>query len=73
MLKREVPEQTLTMLDALHVDWLVIPSGESLAFHFQNNRVSLRHSSCVYSFFLLKSDTCKRVEKLESVLNYLQT
>ncbi|RBP84643.1 ComEC/Rec2 family competence protein [Marinomonas rhizomae] len=73
MLKREVPLQTTTMLEALNVDWLVIPNGESLAFHFQNNHVLLRHSSCIYSFFLLKSDTCKRVEKLESVLNYLQT
>ncbi|WP_421852424.1 ComEC/Rec2 family competence protein [Marinomonas sp.] len=73
MLKKEAPEQTLKMLNALNVDWLVISIDESLGFHFQNNRISLRHSSCIYSFFLLKSDTCKRVEKLESVLNYLQT
>lgn len=73
MLKGEVPEQITTMLEAMNVDWLVIKADESLAFHFQNNHVLLRHSSCIYSFFLLKSDTCKRVEKLESVLNYLQT
>lgn len=73
MFKRDVSEQTQALLQALNVDWLVISAEESLAFYFQNNRVSLRHSSCVYSFFLLKSDTCKRVEKLESVLNYVQT
>jgi competence protein ComEC len=73
MFKREESRQTQVMLDALGVDWLVISSGESLTFYFQDDRVSLRHSSCIYSFFLLKSDTCKRVEKLESVLNYVQT
>lgn len=73
ILKRKESEQTLAMLDALSVDWLVISADESLAFYFQSSRVSIRHSSCIYSFFLLKSDTCKRVEKLESVLNYVQT
>jgi competence protein ComEC len=73
MFKREESEQTQVMLDALNVDWLVISPGESLAFYFQGDYISLRHSSCIYSFFLLKSDTCKRVEKLESVLNYVQT
>lgn|GEM_PF-1709424 len=72
ILKQEKMPQTETILDALGVNWLVVPAGESLAFYFQNDSVSLRHSLCVYDFFLLKSDTCKRVEKLESVLNYRQ-
>jgi competence protein ComEC len=72
ILKRKALEHTLVTLNALQVDWLVVSAGESLAFYFQNGSVLLRHSSCLYAFFLLKSDTCKRVEKLESVLNYKQ-
>ena len=73
VLRHEGPEQTLIMLEALAINWLVVPSGESLEFYIRNQTILLRHSSCLYSFFLLKSDTCKRVEKLESMLNYLQT
>ncbi len=73
VLKRKAPDEVVKMLDALQVDWLVISSGESLGFYFQKKRISLRHSACIYSFFLFKSDTCKRVEKLESVLNYIHT
>ncbi|RCX02471.1 ComEC/Rec2 family competence protein [Marinomonas foliarum] len=72
-LQKMEADKTITMLDALNVNWLIISDGEFLEFHFQDKQLSLRHSSCLYSFFLLKSDTCKRVEKLESVLNYLQT
>lgn len=73
ILKQDGAEKIIAMLDGMNVKWLVIPAGGSLDFHFQKNRISLQHSSCIYSFFLLKSDTCKRVEKLESVLNYNQT
>ncbi|QUX95848.1 hypothetical protein C0J08_10650 [Marinomonas sp. CT5] len=62
----------MARLNALQVNWLVLKKGEVLNFYFDHAAVSLRHSSCLYSFFLLKSDTCKRVEKLESVLNYSQ-
>ncbi|MEO9275318.1 ComEC/Rec2 family competence protein [Marinomonas sp. 5E14-1] len=71
--KRPPPKNIQSMLKALNVNWLLVSSGESLNFYFQDNRITLRHSNCIYSFFLLKSDTCKRVEKLESVVNYLQT
>jgi competence protein ComEC len=73
ILKQDGAEKIIAMLDGMNVKWLVIPAGGSMDFHFQKNRISLQHSSCIYSFFLLKSDTCKRVEKLESVLNYNQT
>ena len=72
-LQKAEAEMTTVMLDALKVNWLIIANGEFLEFYFRDKHLSLRHSSCLYSFFLLKSDTCKRVEKLESVLNYLQT
>lgn len=62
----------IAVLDALQIDWLMVAEDETLSFFFQNNRLALRHSACVYSFFLFKSDTCKRVEKLESMLNYQQ-
>ncbi|MEP3351260.1 MAG: ComEC/Rec2 family competence protein [Marinomonas sp.] len=71
--KRPPSENVKSMLKALSVNWLLVSSGESLNFYFQDNRITLRHSNCIYSFFLLKSDTCKRVEKFESVVNYLQT
>jgi competence protein ComEC len=70
ILKRAATIKQLDMFDALQVDRLVISSGEFLDVYFQNNSIKVRHSACIYSFFLLKSDTCKRVEKLESVLNY---
>lgn len=72
VLHQEGLSKTEIILDALGVNWLVVPAGESLAFYFHDGSVSLRHSLCIYDFFLLKSDTCKRVEKLESVLNYKQ-
>ena len=72
ILHQEGWSKTEMILDALGVNWLVVPAGESLAFYFHDGSVSLRHSLCIYDFFLLKSDTCKRVEKLESVLNYKQ-
>lgn len=71
--KHSVSEKVLAILDALKVDWVVVSANERLDFYFQDNQIILRHSSCIYSFFLLKSDTCKRVEKLESVVNYLKT
>lgn len=73
ILKKEVPENMQTMFVALQVNWLVVSADEALTFYFQEGQMSLRHSSCIYSFFLFKSDTCRRVEKLESVLNYIQT
>jgi len=73
ILRQNGPDKITARLNVLRVNWLVVSTGEFLEFHFQNDRISLRHSSCIYSFFLLKSDTCKRVEKLESVLNYVQT
>ncbi|NLQ16295.1 ComEC/Rec2 family competence protein [Marinomonas sp. M1K-6] len=72
ILQKKEPPSVLAVLHALQINWLVVAEGESLFFYFSNGQISLRHSSCVYSFFLLKSDTCKRVEKLESVLNYSQ-
>ena len=72
ILKKEASESMRAMFSALQVNWFIIAAGETLTFYFQNGQISLRHSSCVYSFFLFKSDTCRRVEKLESVLNYMQ-
>ena len=72
-LQKSESDITKAMLDALKINWLIIADGDFLEFYFKDKHLSLRHSSCIYSFFLLKSDTCKRVEKLESVLNYLQT
>jgi competence protein ComEC len=73
ILKKEIPENMQTMFIALQVNWLVVSTDEMLVFYFHNGQRSLRHSSCIFSFFLFKSDTCRRVEKLESVLNYIQT
>ncbi|KZN12411.1 ComEC/Rec2 family competence protein [Marinomonas sp. TW1] len=56
-------------LSALSIDWLNIDQSETLSFYFRDDGISLKHSQCRYSFFLFKSDTCKRAEKLESVLN----
>lgn len=72
ILSRPDRTRTLDTLNALGVHWLAVSPGESLEFYLYNNYVSVRHSSCLYSFFLMKSDTCKRVEKLESMLNYQQ-
>ncbi|TYL47761.1 ComEC/Rec2 family competence protein [Marinomonas sp. IMCC 4694] len=69
IMARDESTKTLAMLEALKVNWLIIPEGQTLDFFVYNRNVSLRHSSCLYSFFLFKSDTCKRVEKLESMLN----
>ncbi|MBR7888513.1 ComEC/Rec2 family competence protein [Marinomonas sp. A79] len=66
------PSPHVELFDALKVNWLIVDEEERLSFFFQNDGVVLQHSACVYSFFLFKSDTCKRVEKLESVLNYQQ-
>ncbi|AEF54877.1 ComEC/Rec2 family competence protein [Marinomonas posidonica] len=57
------------ILAALSIDWLNIEQSESLSFYFRDDGIRLKHSHCRYSFFLFKSDTCKRAEKLESVLN----
>ncbi|ETX11933.1 hypothetical protein MUS1_07115 [Marinomonas ushuaiensis DSM 15871] len=72
LLGKEASTNMQTMLTALQVNWFIIAADETLTFYFQNDQILLRHSSCVYSFFLFKSDTCRRVEKLESVLNYMQ-
>lgn len=73
VLRKYASTQIMAMMTALKVDWVIVEDHESLSFFFENDRTVLRHSACIYSFFLLKSDTCKRVEKLESVLNYIQT
>ncbi|WP_394179307.1 ComEC/Rec2 family competence protein [Marinomonas posidonica] len=57
------------ILSALSINWLNIDHSEMLSFYFRDDGISLKHSQCRYSFFLFKSDTCKRAEKLESVLN----
>ncbi|RBO82810.1 ComEC/Rec2 family competence protein [Marinomonas aquiplantarum] len=57
------------ILTALSIDWLNINQSETLSFYFRDDGIRLKHSRCRYSFFLFKSDTCKRAEKLESVLN----
>ncbi len=72
LLKRADHQQTMTTFDALDIHWLIVPPGESLGFYLHKDYISLRHSSCIYLFFLVKSDTCKRVETLESMLNYQQ-
>ncbi|RNF50054.1 ComEC/Rec2 family competence protein [Marinomonas hwangdonensis] len=72
LLKQANRQQTLTTFDALDIHWVIVPPGESLHFYLHKDYVSLRHSSCIYLFFLVKSDTCKRVETLESMLNYQQ-
>lgn len=73
ILKKEASENMQTVFSSLQVNWLIISTDEILTFYFQKDQILLRHSSCIYSFFLFKSDTCRRVEKLESVLNYMQT
>lgn len=73
VLKEKAPNNVINMFNALLVDWLIVSPGESLSFYFQGNQIILRHSGCIYSLFLFKSDTCKRVEKLESMLNYTDT
>ena len=73
VLKNEVTENTRRMLAALGINWVIVSDDENVEIYFRNNLILLRHSSCIYSFSLMKSDTCKRVEKFESVLNYLQT
>lgn len=70
VLKKAVPQNMQTLFMALQVNWLTVSVDETLSFYFREDQILLRHSSCIYSFFLFKSDTCKRVEKLESVLNY---
>ncbi|MCB5161865.1 ComEC/Rec2 family competence protein [Marinomonas algarum] len=69
VLRREESPEVMAMLEALDVQWVIIPESETLSFYLYNGQISLRHSSCLYAFFLFKSDTCKRVEMLESVLN----
>ncbi len=69
--KRRPPIDVVKRLDALKVEWLLVMPNQNLEFYFSKRRIDLRHSACIYSFFLFKSDTCKRVEKLKSVLNYL--
>ncbi|MBJ7538144.1 ComEC/Rec2 family competence protein [Marinomonas transparens] len=61
--------KTVTRLNALQVNWLILSPDEWLAFYFRDDRILLRHSGCIFSFFLFKSDTCKHVEKLENMLN----
>lgn len=54
---------------ALSINWLDIDLNESLFLYFDGAELRVKHSRCQYAFFLFKSDTCMRAEKLESVLN----
>lgn len=65
-------ENLENQLNALQVNWVEVLPNESLYIYFVGEQIRLKHSACIYSIFLLRSDTCKRVEKLESVLNYRQ-
>ncbi|MCV2402733.1 competence protein ComEC family protein [Marinomonas sp. C2222] len=72
VLEQVGPISLVTKLDALQVGWLEVLPNESLHIYFVGEQIRLKHSACIYSIFLLRSDTCKRVEKLESVVNYRQ-
>ncbi|REG85772.1 ComEC/Rec2 family competence protein [Marinomonas pollencensis] len=56
-------------LAGLKINWLSIEPGEALLFRRENGVVEVRHLACSFSIFLFKSDTCRRVEKLEFMLN----
>ncbi|MBJ7554123.1 ComEC/Rec2 family competence protein [Marinomonas spartinae] len=70
VLLKKVPSKTmLARLSALQVKWIVVPIDERLQFRKVNHHIYVWHQACSFAFFLFKSDTCKRVETLEFVLN----
>lgn len=70
VLLRKAPSTSLqAMLDGLNIKWLSILPGEALLFRQDKERISVRHLACSFSIFLFKSDTCRRVETLEFMLN----
>ncbi|GAB3475761.1 ComEC/Rec2 family competence protein [Marinomonas epiphytica] len=57
-------------LNALKVHWLLLEANQRLIFNLNSpGEYWLYHSGCVFTFFLTKSDTCRRVETLENMLN----
>ncbi|SBS37619.1 ComEC family competence protein [Marinomonas spartinae] len=67
---KKVPSKTMSKrLSALQVKWIVVPIDEQLQFRNVDHHIYVWHQACSFAFFLFKSDTCKRVETLEFVLN----
>ncbi|MGB5996620.1 MAG: ComEC/Rec2 family competence protein [Marinomonas sp.] len=69
LFKKTPSEAMQSRLRGLQIDWLSIEPGEALLFRREKGLVSVRHLTCSFSIFLFKSDTCRRVEKLEFMLN----
>ncbi|BFM48173.1 ComEC/Rec2 family competence protein [Marinomonas sp. THO17] len=65
----ELVSEQQDLWTGLSINWLDIDQNESLFLYFEETRLRVKHSRCQYAFFLFKSDTCMRVEKLESMLN----
>ena len=61
--------QERVLLTALKIPWLVIKDGEYLDLYPQQQAMQIHFATCYFTFFTFKSDTCKRIETLENMLN----
>ncbi|MEO9654600.1 ComEC/Rec2 family competence protein [Marinomonas sp.] len=69
LIKKPIEEDDKVLLKALRVNWLQIRQGQYLDFDMSERHIRLHFSPCHFTFFTFKSDTCKRIEILENMLN----
>ncbi|MGR0279724.1 ComEC/Rec2 family competence protein [Marinomonas dokdonensis] len=69
LIKKPLVEDEKILLRALRVNWLQIAKDGYLDFYMSEKPVRLHYSPCHFTFFTFKSDTCKRIELLENMLN----